>query len=278
MIHSPQSKFPREFQNFLQNGEDETRLIELIFQVISQESSRALQMLKCDEIYCLKESYTVATDSNELSDIDDLKSDQEEADTKVIHHYLDALKEPETTVVLRSHSGDTNIMVLDVALIIRDCDYGNGKNRKAICLADIIMNENEKDALFGFHAFSGNDNISGFFRKGRSSGWKCTVKTEKFAQLFADFSKSCELEESHLLLLEEFLCNLYGYKCRNIILIQCKMFQKRVTQAKRAPDISLLPPCRSVFQLHARRSIFVANMWRSTPTAWLLLPDFTRFG
>ena len=39
MIHSPQSKFPREFQNFLQNGEDETRLIELIFQVISQESS-----------------------------------------------------------------------------------------------------------------------------------------------------------------------------------------------------------------------------------------------
>ena len=42
MIHSPQSKFPREFQNFLQNGEDKTRLIELIFQVISQESSRAL--------------------------------------------------------------------------------------------------------------------------------------------------------------------------------------------------------------------------------------------
>ena len=59
MIHSPQSKFPREFQNFLQNGEDETRLIELIFQVISQESSRALQMLKCDKIYCLKERHSV---------------------------------------------------------------------------------------------------------------------------------------------------------------------------------------------------------------------------
>ena len=57
-----------------------------------------------------------------------------------------------------------------------------------------------------------------------------------------------------------------------------KMFQKRVTQNKQAPNISVLPPCRSVFQLYARTAIFVANMWRSTPTAWLLLPDFTRFG
>ena len=164
-----------------------------------------------------RKSY-LAIDSNGVSDIDDLKSNQEEADTKVILHCLDALKEPETTVVLRSHSGDTDIMVLPVALIRSDCerlyiDYGNGKNRKVINLADIIMNENEKDALLRFHAFSGNDYISGFSRKGKSSGWKCFVKTEKFVQLFADFSKSWELEESHFLILEEFLCNLYGYKC-----------------------------------------------------------------
>ena len=202
-----------------------------------------MQMLRCDKIYFSKESHTIAIDSNGVSDIDDLKSNQEEADTKVILHCLDALKEPETTVVLRSHSGDTNIMVLTVVLIRSDCerlyiDYGNGKNRKAIYLADVIMNENEKDALLGFHTFSGNDCISGFFRKGKSNGWKCA-------------SKSWELEESHLLFLEEFLCNLYGYKCRNISLIRYKMFslirykmfQKRVIQNKRAPDISFLPPC-----------------------------------
>ena len=60
MIHSPQCKLSREFKNFLNNGENKTRLIELIFQVISQESSRALQMLKCDKIYCLKEKHTAA--------------------------------------------------------------------------------------------------------------------------------------------------------------------------------------------------------------------------
>ena len=222
-------------------------------------------------------------DPNSVSEIDDLKSNQEKADTKVILHCLDPLKEPETTVVLRSHSGYTDIMVLAVALIRSDCerpsiDYGNGKNRKAINLADIIMNENEKDALLGFHAFSGNDYISGFFRKGKSRGWKCMVKTEKFAQLFADLRKSWEFEKSHALLLEEFLCNFYGCKCRTINLIWYKMFHKRVTQNEQAPGISLLPPCRLVFQIHARKAIFVANMWRSTPTVWLLLPNFTRFG
>ena len=137
-------------------------------------------------------------DPNSVSEIDDLKSNQEKADTKVILHCLDPLKEPETTVVLRSHSGYTDIMVLAVALIRSDCerlsiDYGNGKNRKAINLADIIMNENEKDALLGFHAFSGNDYISGFFRKDKSSGWKCMAKTEKFVQLFADLRKSWKI-------------------------------------------------------------------------------------
>ena len=210
-------------------------------------------------------------DPNSVSEIDDLKSNQEKADTKVILHCLDPLKEPETTVVLRSHSGYTDIMVLAVALIRSDSerlsiDYGNGKNRKAINLADIIMNENEEDALLGFHAFSGNDYISGFFRKGKSRGWKCMVKTEKFAQLFAELRKSWELEESHALLLEEFLCNFYGCKCQTINLIWYKMFHKRVTQNKQAPGISLLPPCRLVFQIHARKAIFVANMWRSTPT------------
>ena len=130
---------------------------------------------------------------------------------------MDALKESEATVVRRSHSGDTNIIVLAVALIRSDCgrlyiQYGNGKNRKAIFLAEIIINENEQGALLGFYAFSGNDYISGFFRKGKSSGWKCMVKTETFVRL------------SHLLILEGFLCNLYGNKCRNINLIRYKMF------------------------------------------------------
>lgn len=60
--------------------------------------------------------------------------------------------------------------------------------------------------------------------------------------------------------------------------VRGKMFNKKVSQHKKAPDISLLPPCYSVFQLHATRSLYVAKMWRSTPDAWITMPEITHFG
>ena len=46
-----------------------------------------------------------------------LKSNQEEADTKVILHNLHVLRNSELSVVLRSPSGDTDIMVLALGII-----------------------------------------------------------------------------------------------------------------------------------------------------------------
>ena len=66
-------------------------------------------------------------------------------------------------------------------------------------------------------------------------------------QHFADFGGSTlELEQQTLLLLEEFVCHLYGYKCMSVNTVRGKMFNKKVSQRKKAPDISLLPPCYSV--------------------------------
>ena len=56
------------------------------------------------------------------------------------------------------------------------------------------------------------------------------------------------------------------------------MFNKKVSQRTKATDISLLPPCCSVFQLHATRSLYVAKMWRSTPIAQIAMPEITNFG
>ena len=51
-------------------------------------------------------------------------------------------------------------------------DYGNSKNRKAIRLSNVVMPEKEKDALLVFHAFTGNDYVSAFFMKGKTTSWK----------------------------------------------------------------------------------------------------------
>ena len=98
-------------------------------------------------------------------------------------------------MVLRSPSGDTDIMVFAVSLIFSSkdrvfIDYGNGKNRKAVKLSNVNMATDLKQALVGFHAFTGNDYVSSFFTEGKTEGWKNMVKNEKYIQGFQEFSLS----------------------------------------------------------------------------------------
>ena len=86
-------------------GENKTRLINLICKVISTDYKKALEMLKWKEIYFSKEDGCFLFNDNGFHSGTYLKSNQEEGDSKLILHYLDALKEPEATVVLCSPSG-----------------------------------------------------------------------------------------------------------------------------------------------------------------------------
>ena len=72
---------------------------------------------------------------------------------------------------LRSPSGDTDLLVLAVALLSEFkarvyFDSGVGDQRKFLWIGGIDMPEQHVKALTGFHAFTGNDYASSFFRKG----------------------------------------------------------------------------------------------------------------
>ena len=152
-----------------------------------------------------------------------LKSSQEEADTKVILHCLDALKTPEATVVLRitlwgygyngacgyANPGSLCASFFQVMVVENTV--------RTLYLSEITMSDKEKDALLGFRAFTGNDGISAIFMKGKALCWKTMLTKESFVQIFADFgANTFELEKQTLLLLGEFVCHLYGYKCMSV--------------------------------------------------------------
>ena len=67
------------------------------------------------------------------------------------------------------------------------------------------------------HAFSGNDYVSCFFRKGKKKFWDVLTKHEKFVQTFAGsglFGRVMEETEQEL---EEFVCLIYGdKKCKSV--------------------------------------------------------------
>ena len=180
------SEFPRDMNKFMVNDENKTSLIKLNFNFIIDQKEQVLRMLKTEMLILSgdDESFTVTVDM--IRENQDLRSNQEEADTKVILHTMNILDEG-FTVVLRSPSGSTDIMVLALALISDltnvFMDYGNGKNRKRLSLGEIRLLQCEKEALVGFYSFTGNDYIPSIFRKGKKHCWSIAKAVKPFSRL-----------------------------------------------------------------------------------------------
>ena len=85
---------------------------------------------------------------------------------------MNVIKKSALEVVLRSPSGHTDITLLAFALInhsnrvLNDCR--NGDNRKTFWLN--IINIRQRFAATGLHAFTGNDYVLFFLRKGKKNG------------------------------------------------------------------------------------------------------------
>ena len=268
IVQSPQSKIPRDFHGFLKNGENKTRLIELICKVISSNKEKAIQLLKCSIIYFSKEDLTLKIENFSVTSSIDLSSNQEEADTKVILHCQHAIETTEGPVVLRSPSGDTDIFVIAVCLINTPerifFDYGNGKNRKALWLHHVSISDDIKRSLIGLHAYTGNDYVSAFFRKGKQACFKILRKNENLRKSFSDLEQKWDLSDELFDSLEEFTCLLYGYKKKDINKVRKMMFDKKYTKEGKIIDLASLPPCRSVLYLHSLKANYVAKMWKSS--------------
>ena len=70
------------------------------------------------------------------------------------------------------------------------------------------MSESKLKGIIGFHAFTGNDYISSFFRKGKPACWKILEKDAKFVDAFCSLGLSLELDQDVFKVLEEnlFVC------------------------------------------------------------------------
>ena len=203
-------------------------------------------------------------------------------DTKVILHCYQILKECEGSVVtLRSPSGDTDIVVLAVALLNEFSnrvllDDGSGKHRTFLRLSDIDMEEDLVDAIVGFHAFTGNDYVSSFIRKGKEKCWKLLEKSRKFQLAFTDLGENWTVADELYMMLKEYVCQLYGYRSKSTDSVRYKIYNKKYTKENKIIDMAALPPCSSVLRLHILRANIVAAIWKRSTTAYVELPDISQ--
>ena len=95
-----------------------------------------------------------------------------------------------------SPSGDTDILVLFAAsppcyrqMVI--IDSNSVKDSKSTALYNIDLSERKYIALLGLHAFTGNDDVSSFPRKGKEMCWKLRQKREVWALFFTIWIWPC---------------------------------------------------------------------------------------
>ena len=178
-IRSPKSKIPKPFSIILNNGKNKSRMIELMCEVIVENKSECLAMLGCKELYFSGENVCKRVTAESVTVKSELCSNQEEADTKLILHCQHALnKSPDNIVIVRSPSGDIDIIVLMIGLFINNTeqiyiDSGREQYRRGFKLCDLNIDNNMKLSLIGFHSFTGNDYVSSFYKKERWYVGKC---------------------------------------------------------------------------------------------------------
>ena len=228
-----------------------------------------LRKLGCQEIFYSMDGVCYRITATLVEIFEDLSSNQEEADTKLLLHANHAvLSDPDGSIIVQSPSGNVDINVSFVWMFLEKAeqiyiDYGTGKSHKILKLGSVDMSNELKSALIGFHAFTGNDYVSSFFKKSKKHCWHLLEKNNRFVQVFAALGDLWQPSNDLLNALEEVVCYMFGRKQKYVNSVRYDIFKAVYTKKGKIQDLSLLPPSLQSLQLHCKWANYIAKIWRS---------------
>lgn len=213
-------------------------------------------------------------------DMSHIQSEQEEADTKLLLHAVDATMSGATTIKI--HSPDTDVLVLALRRYPQLCVNtffvtGVGPKHRAVPLKLIFnaLGSAKAAALPGFHAMSGADNTGSFAGKGKLTCWKAFCKSpEDVLAAFAELGITVQPSEAVLDGIEKFACQLY---ISNTNFTQVSDVRWWLFKNKQAQSESL-PPTKSALVNAIKRAHYQAMVWCNDTTASPVLPSPQGYG
>ena len=91
IIKSEKSKIPLNFQSFLSESANKTRLIEIMFEVIKKNKVKVFNLIRCEKLFLSVEGSCQLVTRSSIHDCEGLRTNQEEADTRLILHAQHAI-------------------------------------------------------------------------------------------------------------------------------------------------------------------------------------------
>lgn len=136
--------------------------MELILEYTDTQKAKVFNILRTNKMMILLDHKCILISHLSTSIEESITSNQEETDTKVILHNHQILKSNEASIKImkRSPLGDTDIIVLTVALLYEFhnkalIDAGSEDNRKVMRLRNIDIGKGLVNALIGFTRLQG---------------------------------------------------------------------------------------------------------------------------
>ena len=261
-IYGDEQRTPKQWKKFLQCGENKNNLLEYFFQRWTTSAKNIIENVtiitthghKC---HAIKLNDTVL----DVTEIKDLESTQEEADTRILLHAAYASKSCSDLVI---RSPDTDVFVLALAFcpqIDGHLYFHTAKGRETH-ITDISklhshLGEDKCHALVGLHAFSGCDTVSALYKVGKAKAYKKLCSKPEYLRLFqelgASFTPSSDLCEA----LEVFTCHLYEQEnCKEVNVARAKLFKAGKCSERD------LPPNKDCLHKHIQRASYQAAVHR----------------
>ena len=269
-----------KWKEFLKSESNKTELIKFI--LTEWQKDTYAHLLHNREIYfaCENFCFLLTSEDGNITDsrpVPNLSSCQEEADTLIILHGIQASIEAEhENVSIIVQSPDTDVFLLLLAFCNKFkhplyFDTGSANKRRMIHINTLSEKyEDIKDSILGLHAFTGCDVNSAFAQKGKKKPLKLLFKSPEFISTFKELGQNESMSDALHLKLEKFVCHLYGkprYNSTNKLrydIVRQKYLLKgqNLLSSVKGLDISLLPPCQQALKMHSLRANYQAMIWR----------------
>lgn len=282
-------KIPSNRKRFLTSDENKKMLTSFLLSEMHKDLHAPL-LLNKELFFVCEDRCELFTSTNGKSvssmPVHDLFSSQEEADTRIIFHCLYLSHQSAINrIVIRSPDTDVFLLLLSFANTIGITlifDTGTGNSRRQINMSELALSMHARlgDAILGLHAFTGSDTTSCFAGKGKLRPLKYLKKDDTFIDIFARLGTCENVSEEDKSKLESFVCSLYGkscYECVNKVRFdkvrQSFKGRKSILSNSDGVDLSQMPPCKQVLDLHIKRANYQTLVWRSSVFQYPELPD-----
>lgn len=278
IIKGVMTKKPSDWKHFLSNEENKKQLISVLLQVWS-EDDMAKDLVGRKVIFVKEDKAILLTSKNGkktlATQVSELKSDQEETDSRVVLYCKYAKDQGFENVNVKSPDSDIFFILLHhvhhlpgIRLFL---ETGKSTKQRIIDVSDFAHKSSPEycSALLGLHAFSGCDSTSAFKGMGKVKPIKLMQQRNKFIKPLAELGESWTVSSDLLSALEEFTCALYGKpritdvdEVRYLMMKErCKGDGEEITGSVHV-DLSSFPPCKDSLEQHIRRANYQVGIWK----------------